>query len=111
MNATFQHNREDKSSCNNLISNSRSACKVKYDDISKYGYANPTRTGDCTPGEEKSSTCPDYQYIGCTGTCISLVDWCDENGKWVNAKKEIGCQGTNESILLVYLSYIILLFK
>ena len=113
MNAIFQQillqldNREDKSSCNNLISNSRSACKVKYNDYSKYGYGNPKRTEDCTPGEEKSSTCQICNfYIECTGTCISLVDWCNKNGKWITAKKEIECQGTNESTFLPVVYYV-----
>ena len=57
--------------------------------------------GYCAPGEQKSYSCPGC--VDCTGNCIGLVDWCNENGEWVHARKVKTCQGTNDSILLFYL--------
>ena len=96
-------NRENKSWCNSVISNSCSACKFKY---TAYGYGNPEPGVTCIPGEEKSTDCTDCTE--CTDTCVSLVDWCNEDRQWVYAKKEIECQGTNELILFFYLSYIMI---
>ena len=47
--------------------------------------------GECTPGSIKRYTCTGC--VSCTKPCVDFVDWCNDNGNWVHARKILKCLG------------------